>query len=114
DILMTFFRETWRLLSCAAAATIAGSAFIAAPAHAATVNFGNCTSGGAYSNVAVDGNGNFTITCQGANSPGTIAFSPTTYTGNTSSTVTVSLTHNDGSTGSASSSVAVTSGGCVV
>jgi hypothetical protein len=111
---MTFFRETWRLLGLAAAATIAGSAFIAAPVQAATINFGSCASGGTYTNVAVDGSGNFTITCTAVGpQPGTIAFSPNTYTANVSSQVTVSLTRSNGSAGAASSSVTA-AGGCAV
>lgn len=110
---MTFIRETRRLLKWAVAVTIAGSAFITAPAQAATVNFGNCTSGGSYTNISADSSGNFTITCTAANGTGTIAFNPTTYSGSTSSQVNVTLTRTGGSSGAASSSV-VAAGGCTV
>jgi hypothetical protein len=111
---MTFFRETWRLLGLAAATTIAGSAFIAAPVQAATVNFGNCTSGGAYQSVSTDANGNFTITCSGGTTTGTIAFAPGSQTVNVNQPATLSLTRSGGSSGAASASVSVSAGGCTV
>lgn len=113
---MTFIREMRRLLKLAAAVTIAGSGFIAAPAQAATINFGNCTSGGNYQSVSVDASGNFTISCQTqTGGAGTIAFTPSTYSvgAGATNTVAVTFTRTGGSTGTAQSSAQIT-GGCSV
>lgn len=111
---MTYLREAGRLLQWAAAVAIAGAGFLTAPVQAANVTFSGCTSGAAYTNVQVDASGNFTITCQAQSAAGTIAFGQNAYSGNTSSTVAISLTRTGGSTGAASSSVSVTNGGCTV
>jgi hypothetical protein len=113
---MTFIREMRRLLELAAAVTIAGSAFIAAPAQAANVTFSGCTSGAAYTNVSVNQSGDFTITCQAQNGNGTIAFDPPNYTVNAGVTNTrdVTFTRTGGSIGTAQSSASITSGGCTV
>lgn len=113
---MTYFREAMRALKWAAPAAITISTLFAAPVQAANVALGSgCTNGAAYTSISFASNGDVTLSCTApASNPGTIAFSPSTYSVNPSATVTVTLTRSNGTSGAASSSVAVQSGGCTV
>jgi hypothetical protein len=98
-----------------------GLAALALTGHAGTMSVNaNCAGGSNYSmySVTVDSSGNYTINCSGTATttaptpvPGTIAFSPTGYTGNTSSTVNVTVTRSGGSSGAVGATY-TTTGAC--